>query len=104
MVMPCFMDINFSSNTAVCISLPASSEGFCSPEGVFQTGVVNLTLPPEIIIIIGTSRGEWLRDEAQGCLRGEGSLSGTEKALLSDLSLILKTHPGCVRRRDYLPK
>lgn len=82
---------------------PASSEGFYSPEGVFQMGVENSTLTPEITII-GTSGGEWLWDEAQGCLRGEGRLKGTKKALLSGLSHILNTHPGCVRRRDYLQK
>lgn len=83
------------------ISLPGLSEGFCSPKGIFQMGVVKSTLTPEIIIIC-TFGGECFWDEAQGCLIGEGRLNGTKKALLSDLSHVLKTHPGCVRRRDYL--
>lgn len=66
-------------------------------------GVENSTLTPEITII-STSGGEWLWDEAQGCLRGEGRLNGTKKALLSDLSHILNTLAGCVRRCDYLQK
>lgn len=37
---------------------PALSDGFYSPEGVFQMGVENSTLTPEITII-GTSGGEW---------------------------------------------